>query len=175
MRELLLLGFIFMVGCQSKMDEGKIPFKEISYFNDCESFTGWNHDANLYHEKAYSGFYCSKTDIAAPYGIAFKKKISDITQLPFRKIKTSCMAFRSASDCNVQMVLSIEKNGKSIYWNGAPIKNYVSNANVWGKVEVDFILPDSIRPDKDDEVLYYMWNTGNCMALGDDFKITFAY
>lgn len=104
------------------------------------------------------------------YGPTFSSKIKSICETsPFSKLTFSCDVSASGKDLPVPVVVSIELDGKSLYWKSINMPNVDSN---WKNVSMEFLLPvDAMEPEA--ELKVYIWNNSKHAFMIDNMHLDF--
>jgi hypothetical protein len=167
---LFLIAVLSLIACHKQKEKNIIVEK-----NDFESLIGWVQvDANkLTKESSHSGIYAAKTDSASPYSIGFIRKLNEISDHQIIQIDMQAYVLSKSFDAQATFVLSIESAGKSVYWQGVNIVDFISAPNKWYPVKCHYDLPKDIP--RDSEVRIYIWNKGKEEVLADDFELKFGY
>ncbi|MFM7080077.1 MAG: FG-GAP repeat domain-containing protein [Bacteroidota bacterium] len=107
---------------------------------------------------------------AVEFGPTYSSKIKSICEFSnLTKLVVSCDALASRNDLPAPLVVSIELNGKSLYWKSM---NLPFAAAKWGPVKLDFNLP--VEPiDPEAEIKVYVWNNSKNTFLIDNFSVGF--
>ncbi|MFM7903118.1 MAG: hypothetical protein ACKPAD_14190, partial [Bacteroidota bacterium] len=104
------------------------------------------------------------------YGPTFSSKIKSICETSrFGKLAFSCDAFASRGDLPVPVVVSVELEGKTLYWKSI---NIPFEESKWKNVAMEFLLPtDSIDPEA--ELKVYIWNNSKHAFMIDNMHVDF--
>jgi hypothetical protein len=131
--------------------------------NDPENF--WK---NIYlsKKKSHSGNSSAYIDSTMEYGLTFKSSdLSVLIDKPYNLLFSSY--FLCQSNIDSEIVVSINSEGKNIYYMSYNLKDFVKKKNVWTYAQMIFPLP-AIK-SKDFEIGLYIWNTGKSEFWYDDF------
>lgn len=131
--------------------------------NDPDNF--WKN-INISKEKSHSGNFSAYIDSTMEYGLTFKSsELSALIDKPYNLQFSSY--FLSQSYIDAEIVVSINSEGKNIYYKSYNLKDLVKEKNVWTYTQLIFPLP--VIKSKDFELAIYIWNTGKSEFWYDDF------
>jgi len=107
---------------------------------------------------------------AVEFGPTYSSKIKSICEFSkLSKLVVTCDALASRSDLPAPVVVSIELNGKSLYWKSMNLP--FADAK-WGPLKLEFNLPaESVDPEA--ELKVYIWNNSKHTFLIDNFGVGF--
>jgi len=101
------------------------------------------------------------------YGLTYKTK-----DLPEIKEKGRLIFFQSYflhhSNCNVEVIVSIIENDKTLYYKTFNLQDLLKEKNVWEKVNLIFQLPKVNNNNY--EFSLFIWNKGKTELFIDDFE-----
>ena len=84
-------------------------------------------------------------------------------------VRASCRVFSDYGAWGNKLVLTIERGGKNLLWNGARLQNASSQNLTWNLIYFDALVPADIRPT-DVLKLYVLSESGaNCFI--DDLEV----
>jgi hypothetical protein len=164
--------FFLILGISACSDEPARP--EMTYFTDFESEAGWMNDERLTKAGgAHSGQWYVSSGEFVPFTPSFKVKASTVSRHPLRKAKVSAWVKAAAIPAKVQLVLSAEANGISIYWKSKPLDKSLRSADTWTEISEEFVIPaGSFGPDN--SVNIYLWSQDKSVIGLDDVTISFS-
>ncbi len=143
---------------------------ESFYDNNFEAQGNWSESPLIIKGHAKSGLYSTITDSSIEYSQTARIKIADLFNKPSGTVKVSAWVMTKDSDSKAKLVISLDKEGKSLVWNGIDIKPAVKNAENWYEVTCELKLP--AKTDTSATILIYGWNnSGNGLVFWDDFKV----
>ena len=164
-------GFIklYKINNISDLNVGKIIFNS---FNDFEKeHTYWKiNEKNIVHNTTHSGNnanYIKAKTYSASLILPYSFINSDTTKDIIINAKVWCDRIQ---DANAQLVISVENNGKSIYWQGVEIKKYTRIVNEWKPAKIERKLPCDINPNS--LIKIYVWNNSDKDMVIDDFEVS---
>jgi hypothetical protein len=104
------------------------------------------------------------------YGPTFSSKIKSICETAiFGKLVFTCDVFASRRDLPVPVVVSVEFEGKSLFWKSVNMPIVESK---WKNVSMEFLLPaDSLDPEA--ELKVYIWNNSKHAFMIDNMHVDF--
>ncbi|MGR6088506.1 MAG: hypothetical protein ACU4F9_10045 [Arcticibacter sp.] len=104
------------------------------------------------------------------YGPTFSSKIKSICETSrIGKLAFACDVFAPRKDLPVPVVVSIEYEGKSLYWKSINIPFVDSQ---WKNVNLEFVLPaDAMEPEA--ELKVYIWNNSKHSFMIDNMRVDF--
>ncbi len=148
--------------------------KGLVYFNDFESLKGWG-PAYLNKQPHHSGEYSNKLDSNSIYGVTFKLRFKDISELPVKKVKISFWVLKSNVNDSSKFVVDVtDKDKNKVFWIAKNIEELVKSPQKWVKVSLEFaFLKESITLP-DNSISIYAWNLGKNDIYIDDEKTEFV-
>src|ERR1017187_4760350 len=166
-------GFMFVMvillglGCTPKQNG-------LIFFNDFESIKGWA-PAYLNKQPHHAGEYSNKLDSTSIYGVTFKLKFKDISDLAVKKVKISFWVLKSNVNDSSKFVVEVsDKDKNKVFWIAKNIEELVKSPQKWVKVSLEFaFLKESITLP-DNIISIYAWNLGKNEIYIDDEKIEFV-
>lgn len=162
-----ILASLFLVYLSSCLKENKIIIK-----NDLEGDqSGWS--GKIIEGNAHSGKHITITDFANPYSAGFSGDISNLTPSPLKRIDIITWIYKSSDSASANFVISINRNGKDVFWQSEPTENVHANNNEWARMYASYDIPDSIANIGILKV--YLWNTNKYRVDADDFEIRLYY
>lgn len=107
------------------------------------------------------------------YSVAFEYPLDSLSLSETGKsiiIRTSLWA-KAEPGAKAGLVLSIERNGKSVDWKSVDVQNFLHDHSVPNFV-TNFLIPDRKVLQQNNLILKaYVWNTGSKDVLIDDFSV----
>jgi len=142
-----------------------------STVNDFEKeYDGWSFPALQYDTSVYFSSHTSnKLDSSNIFSSAFSAPYKDLFKDGKITITATANAFFLDTTAFATLVLSIERNGKSVAYHTSPAHRYAGRPGNWSKVVLTRTIEDDFLPD--DLVKIYVWNKGKALLYIDDFKI----
>jgi len=127
-----------------------------------ESWQNINSTSDFSFSGTNSGFLTHNMT----YGLTYKTKdLPVITQR--NRILLFSSYFLQDTINNCEIVVSINENGKTTYYNSFKLQEFLKMKNKWESVDLLFLLPKV--KSEDYEFALYIWNTGKNDLLIDDF------
>jgi hypothetical protein len=157
---------VFLAGCSGDEKKNDLYFK-----NDFESSSGWCDLHALAKADAHSGHYITRTDTVNQYSATFSKKLSEISSKPLKGIDVSAWVMFRGGITKGDLVVSIDKDGKVIFYSGINCNDLINKQGEWVQVKGTLAFPPNMDPDA--ILKFYMFNTGKSEMDGDDFEIQF--
>ncbi|MEI6764863.1 MAG: hypothetical protein WCM76_04420 [Bacteroidota bacterium] len=132
----------------------------------------WMNQHTVISGFGHTGSRCSKIDTTNrfSYGPCQTFKNIDSTFLPTR-VNINFWTLFKKTGITTNLVISIDNNGKNIFWAGLDLKDQVKKADEWTNINAAYTLPADIKPD--DRISIYVWNPNNNIAFVDDFDVEF--
>ena len=118
-----------------------------------------------------TGDYCSKIDSINQYSYGFGKFINEISQNSIKKVKINVWVKLEDLTKKTQLVVSLGKDNKNIFWNGHDVSPFIKETNKWYKVEVEDTFGE--LETKGAYIEIYLFNPNKNIAYVDDFEINF--
>jgi hypothetical protein len=166
-----LMAAVIFTGCENKSQESTSK-KPIVFSNNMEPDPEWIGTETIKERpNAHSGKSVSVTDSVNQYSLGFNKRAGDASEDKIKKVVFSYWIFFKNANCKANSVISIDGDGKNIYWLGAPVQDRVKEYNKWVQVNEVFNIPVDIKPDN--SIKLYVWNVSKEEILVDDLHITF--
>ncbi len=118
---------------------------------------------------AYSGIYSGIMDSKTEFGLTYKTKLPEYFKKHKRLLSLNSM-FMSLDKTDCEVVVSIKKQGKDIYYHSVSLNNFIRVSNKWTPVSLIFEIPEI--SDNEAEFAFYLWNNGKCKILYDNFVLS---
>ena len=151
-------------------DSALNSFPYFEYQNDFEKGE-WKDEANFRDSTTkYNGNYSVHLGNGNEYGPTFQMKLSDLKLIPGSKIEISSAFFTEQEVKSAKLVLSVEKNGKSLIWIATNLEKYVIEKNKWSRAFLTTTLPNELSGDE--ELKIYSWNEKKEDYYMDGFKMS---
>ncbi len=169
----LIVG-IFLVLFFAKCSDKQSPILKFSH--DAEKDTTWINEEFLRESPfAHSGKQVSYTDANINYSLGLKKRIGAISDKKLRKIIFSAWVYLDSLSAfpRLEVVSSIDYNGKNISWTAFPLKDQVLESHKWTFVRAEFKFPYQSPPDPSHMYSVYILNTSKTTVLIDDVNCEF--
>ena len=177
LKKISFLSLIFSIlvsffSCQSEKSK---PNDTISFFNDFENeCVGhiWKNVRRVENNSAFSGNYVCECPSDLLYAFGFDIDINDSIGNSNMLIDVD-MKLKSASKLKSQFAISIEREGKILFWKSFPLSNGFSVENQWYDNAFSISLPNDIL--KDSKINCYVMNGKNESFVIDDFSLDIKY
>jgi hypothetical protein len=157
---------ILSLGCGSKEEQ-----QASVYNNDFEVMGNWSTKDQLTTEASHSGAYSTFTDSTLVFSqtmIASSKQLKNKTP---KSITATVWVMSKLQNPKGKLVLSIDKNDKSVIWLGSDIQNTVKVPNKWELVQLKVDLKEPLTDDM--VIKLYGLNEGKSKVYWDDFSLNF--
>lgn len=102
------------------------------------------------------------------YGPTFRKSAEELHLSKGDIIAFSAWIFTN-EPIDGNLVIQMNNDDKTLFWSGAPAKDYVTQTGTWKQIYVIHILSEDFN--KSSEVSAYYWNSGKRNLYIDDFRI----
>ncbi len=165
-----ILGFMLL--CCVLMACGSNDKSElISFDNDFESMGYWSDGRGLVRDTASSGRYCTYSDDSHPYTQTLAVTMKDLKRNNIKAILVSCKVMSVHNDPKAKLVVSLEKEGKSLLWQGVEIQQSMKETGAWADLRLRVDVSEALS----DDVLLKVYgvNDGQRRVYWDDFTINF--
>ncbi len=149
--------------------------KAQSFFTDLEENTTdtiWIN-ANLKDTvSAFSGKNFAFTNPQYPYGLGF------ITKFPEAKVGHNCLfsvggwVKSNNKNPHALYVISIEREGKSIFWHGIALSDIISDSGQWYQFADTLLIPQTYTYNSN--IKAYLWNNSQQRLGIDDLGFSFG-
>jgi len=134
--------------------EGELWDKESDFKEDSLIYEG-NHSVYISSEQEYGpGFFTTTGKTVIQNGT---------------KVELSAVFYSNNVPSNAKLVFSIEKNGKSLIWEGRDIDRYLKMSSQWARVYMTVNI--SVPLTGDEDVKIYCWNEKKKNVWMDDFRM----
>jgi hypothetical protein len=137
---------------------GKLDFEQATP----EAMPGLSNEQGFYSRQAY------RTDGSRPYSPALALPLGPTGLHGGDYVRASCRVFSDYGAWSNKLVLSVERDGKSIAWTGVSLQNPSSLNRSWNQVYVDAPLPADALPT--DILKVYVLNEGGSASFIDDLE-----
>jgi hypothetical protein len=157
---------ILFLGCGSKEE------KQISvYNNDFEVMGNWSTRDQLTIEASHSGTFATFTDSTSVFSQTMVASCKQLKNKILKSITANVWVMSKLQNAKGKLVLSIDKNDKSVVWQGSDIQNSVKVPNKWELVQIKIDLKEPLTDDM--VIKLYGLNEGKSKVYWDDFSLTF--
>ena len=145
-----------------------------NYFYDFETLDGLVNTENIIVAKSHSGKMSCNLIGGKEYGPSVNLKISEISEIPIKKVAASVWVYPISNSPIAVLTLSvINSNNTSVFWDGKSTENQNFTPNKWTKINALFNLPaDKISAD--DIISINIWNKGKTDIIIDDLEIVYG-
>lgn len=156
----LLGAAMLLVSCQPKHGRKELKERELMH-NSFEELGGWHGErpATIVTEKAHTGHYAVRVDIAEPYSPTYRVPLGTLAKHRPRRLTISAWVWvpRSADDAMIVVAITRPDDRdhpiftKNVYLaNSSPF-----HFQKWKKVSRSLELPADIHADS--ELVLYLW------------------
>lgn len=157
---------LIFFGCGSKKEQDASV-----YNNDFEVMGNWSTKDQLTTEASHSGVYSTFTDSSIVFSQTMIASCKQLKNKSPKSITATVWAMSKLQNAKGKLVLSIDKNDKSVIWQGSDIQSTVKVPNKWELVQLKI---DVKEPLSDDMVIkLYGLNEGKSKVYWDDFTLIF--
>jgi hypothetical protein len=115
--------------------------------------------------------YSCQVDTINPFSIGLSKQLMDFGNK--RKVSVSLFVrYSEVNDCS--LIVSVTKNGESLFWTGDKICNLGKNIDNWGQITINKELPANM--DTSAQISIFVWlptTDSPAKILIDDIEISF--
>lgn len=155
-----------LFGCGSK-EEQQTSF----YNNDFEVMGNWSTKEQLTTEASHSGTFSTYTDSTSIFSQTMVASSKQLKNKTVKSITANVWVMSKLQNAKGKLVLSIDKNDKSVVWQGSDIQNTVKVPNKWDLVQLKIDLKEPLTDDM--VIKLYGLNEGKSKVYWDDFSLTF--
>lgn len=170
MKSTLFAGSIIVLAlsaCSTKEDSSS----KTNFNNDFETVGYWTESPKVVRDASHSGNFATFTDSSSIYSQTLNVRVKDLKVKDIKAITASVWVLSNAQDAKGKFVLSIEKDGKNIVWQGVETQKSMHEVNKWAEVKLRVDLKAKLY---DDMILkLYGINDGVRRIYWDDFSINF--
>jgi hypothetical protein len=143
----------------------------ISLDNDFENMAYWSDGQGLVRDTAGSGRFSTYTDVSHPYTQTLAVTMKDLKRNNIKAILVSCKVMSVHNDPKAKLVVSLEKEGKNLLWQGVEIQQSMKETGAWADLRLRVDVSEALS----DDVLLKVYgvNDGQRRVYWDDFTINF--
>ncbi len=148
-------------------------FQSINDFKKLYKYWPVNDTAFLLDSTSGSGKYAYKMDAQHEWGPTFNCSLDKMIQNKDDIVLISVSLYPLGIMKDVEIVASIESQGKAIYWSATDASKFISDnsAGKWGKAYHAINLPGNYSNYPDVKVKVYIWNKGRKNFYLTDFGV----
>lgn len=157
---------VLIFGCGSK-DEKQASV----YNNDFEVMGNWSTKDQLTTEASHSGSFSTFTDSTLVFSQTMVASCKQLKNKSPKSITATVWAMTKLQNPKGKLVLSIDKNDKSVIWQGSDIQTTVKVPNKWELVQLKIDLKGPLTDDM--VIKLYGLNEGKSKVYWDDFSLIF--
>lgn len=138
---------------------GELKFDQLP----AEAATGISAERGYYSSQSYHA------EASRPYGPALTLPLSATGLKPGDYVRASCRVFSDYGAWGNKLVLTVERNGANLLWNGARLQNAGSQNLTWNLIYFDALLPADIQPT--DTLKLYILSESGAGCFVDDLEV----
>ncbi len=172
---LLLSLMISFVSCRDYSDARLASDNLQNFFNDFETECGnsiWKNMHRVENNAAFSGNHVCECPANLTYALGFDFIIDDSVKNDNALIDIDMM-IKSKSQLASKFVISVVRDGKTLFWQSFPLANGFVTENQWYKNSCSVNFPNDIL--KNSRLNCYVLNDVNESFLIDDFNFNIKY
>ena len=163
----IIFILLFAVSCKPKQHG-------LVYYNDFESIKGWS-PAYLNKSNHVSGEYSNKLDTSNVYGVTFKIKFKEVTDLKIKKLKISQMVLLNSINSQSNLVVEVtDPSNKKVFYLAKNIEQVVRREKKWVKVEEVLTFPSDAITNPENTISIYSNDIGKSDIYIDNVRIEFV-
>jgi hypothetical protein len=106
------------------------------------------------------------------YGLTYRRIISEISNIPFKKIKVSAWVRRDVASANLKLVCAIENGNENVFWGSYETKSKAQQLGTWEQINAEFDV--KVFYNGSYSLAIYPVNDGTDRILLDDLTIEFV-
>ncbi len=171
LKSLIIISSLgLMISCSSNDEQSK---KKIIFQNNFDQLIGWTpNNPYIIKGSAHSGQYCFKMDTTVDFSLGFHEYINKISDKTLNTIKFSawCKMDQMPSE-KINLVCSIDADGKSFTWSGVRLKDNIQKPNEWAYISGMAKIPVNIPPYSIAKL--YVFSPLKEVCYIDDMEISF--
>ncbi|TGE20596.1 hypothetical protein E5K00_21620 [Hymenobacter aquaticus] len=138
---------------------GKLDFE-----NEAPSAeNGFNAEVGYYSKQSFH------SEAARQYSPALTVRAGDARAQPGQWLRASCQVYSDYGAWNTKLVMSIERDGKNVQWNGMRLQNNLSVNRAWNQPWFYAPVPDDVQPN--DVIKVLVLNENGSPSFIDDLQI----
>ena len=118
---------------------------------------------------AFDGSYVEALDTGHAYGRSFIDTIKNDGNNKDVLVSISAMVRTPNTEADAMLVISVERAGKLIFWQGMSIRDFIYVENEWSRAVYSTYLPDELL--ENDRILCYLWNSGKVIVWTDQLTL----
>jgi hypothetical protein len=163
---LFLAGLFFLQACANR----KSP-NDGYYFENFDNLHGWNRDALLSDEQAYSGNYALMADSLHEFSQTFDMDYHYAYSRGFRSMTVKAWGYKEVRDAAGGLVVSLESpSGRSAYAS-SDFSTALLQPRHWEKISLFLQFPDTAGDNS--RIKIYIWSPHKSKMFVDDVTIQF--
>jgi hypothetical protein len=120
------------------------------------------------NERGYESAQAFRTVPERQYSPALVLKLGAAGLQPGQWVRASCRVYSDWGAWGSKLVMSLERDGKALQWNGVKLQNALSANRAWNEVFFDVPLAPEALPG--DELRIYVLNENGSPALIDNIR-----
>ena len=127
-----------------------------------------NDATGITAEHGYNSRQSFHGDASHPFSPELNIKLGDANLAPGNYVRASCRVYSDYGAWGNRLVMTVERNGKSIAWDAVRLQNNLSVAHGWSLVHFDAPLPADALPD--DRLRIYVLSDNASTCYIDDLQ-----
>jgi hypothetical protein len=139
-----------------------------TYINDFETVGKWESDSYRFTDASHSGEYATRVDTGQDFSITWKRKIDSGSRDSF--VQASVWYTGEYMPTQAALVISIDDNGKVVYWQEVDLKEYFNPEKKWNKAVIQRTLPAPLPKATNMSIFVWNKNSGDIVYL-DDMRV----
>jgi hypothetical protein len=119
-------------------------------------------------EHGYNSRQAFRADAAHPYSPELNIQLGEASLSPGDYVRASCQMYSDYGAWGNRLVMTLERNGKSIAWEAVRLQNNLSVAHGWSRIYFDTPLPPNALPN--DRLRIYVLSDNASTCYIDDLQ-----
>lgn len=142
-----------------------------SFNNDFETMGYWAESPKITRETSHSGNFSTFSDTMNIYTQTLSIKIKDLKRKNIKALLGSVWVLSNSTAAKGKLVISVEKNGSNLIWQGIEVQRTMREANKWTEV----LVKADVKTQLTDDCILKMYgvNDGKQKIYWDDFSLNF--
>ena len=142
-----------------------------NFNNDFETMGYWAESPRITREISHSGNFSTFSDTTTIYTQTLSIRIKDLKRKNIKSILGSVWVLSNSTTAKGKLVISVEKNGSNLVWQGVEVQKTMREANKWTEV----LVKADVKTQLTDDCILKMYgvNDGKQKIYWDDFSLNF--
>lgn len=163
-----VIFFLLFTGCTGVNEFSPEPYFQTNF----DDVAGWIPEEQLVFGNAHSGNCAIMVDSLTQFGVLWKRSLVRLSKKSLTKLRVASYVKLASKKNNACIVVSIDANGKNLYWNSIDFKNFNLDSRSWSKIEGFVEFP--VVQQTDAFLTIYLWGRDGSSVILDDLEMEFS-